>query len=139
MGGQNIKLDLLYIQSILHNSGSNPGLRGLVFFASYFVATQRSLDVVRSIRAAARSIQALLLPLSFILPYLSRQELFRYGFLPSGRCTSNLSFCTVHSSFDSSSFDLSVLTFLPRNCSVMDFFPTAQSCFPTVQTHRCHG
>ena len=26
----------------------------------------------------------------------------------------------------------------PRNCSVMDFFPTAQSCFLTVQTHRCH-
>ena len=31
MGGQNIKLDLLYIQSILHNSGSNPGLRVLFF------------------------------------------------------------------------------------------------------------
>ena len=125
MGGQNIKLDLLYIQSILHNSGSNPGLRGLVFLASNFVVTQRSLDVVRSIRAAAQSIQALLFPLSFILPYLSRQELFRYGFLPSARCTSNLSFCTVHSSFDSSSFDLSVLAFLPSNCSVMDFCPTA--------------
>lgn len=94
-------------------------------------------DVVRPIWDVARSIQACLLLVSLSGLNILRQELFRYGFLPHGSKRPKHTVARFIQALTLPPwFIRSYLS--PRNYSVMDFFPTAQSCFPTVQTHRCH-
>ena len=132
MGGQNIKLNLLYIQSIRHNSGLNPWLR--VLFFSPPISLPRSVSWTLYVPSEPLHGPFKLCIFLSSLSYLTSlcQELFRYGFLPSGRCKSNLSFCTVHSSFDSSS---SIYPSSPSSPGIVPLWISAPR-LPTAQTHR---
>ena len=110
IGGQNIKLALLYISSILHNSELIPGVPVLFFchfFCCHAVSSRRSTSdlgrctVHTSFASYPLIYPALPLTPGIVLSWISAPQ------LP----TAQTDHSTVHSSFDSFSLDLSVLIF----------------------------